>query len=440
MKFKIANFLIFKDVIFIKETNSSIERSYNKEKSGLGELYVSKNDECEFNNLSNSIIHYIFNEKDSIETKKYILLKIDNVLNSNNININHKDALESIKYKIKNCCDLKNFTENEFNYVLGHYYHKKDTNIQISVYKKKIENIIRSRNNISWLVLDFSYVSDLDSFNLIDAASKNIQILHIIYNSSYSNFLKKLGTFSKSINHSFQLNLSNCEFKINNTQKDLDSLKFENIHTLSIDKCIFTSRRTLSFFKILFNIKNLEALFINNSKLTQIDVNYIISALKSEKIPLDSLILNYVEIDEKLLLRLLIEVKSHKNLENFMFCSTKASLTILKRISHILKNENNLQRITIKLDFINKKEIEYIIEGLRINKKLICFNIQVNNLSISDFTSILNSILENEESKINSIYLGADNFSDLVKNNNDKIAFDQTVDKLAKKGIKIEYN
>lgn len=457
-----------------EEVTTSIRMSPEETISELKELYDLSNNYCELSSAINWIIHYICNDDDRSIIKDEVVLKIKSCLDLCYVEEIQKDLLKSMINKIKNGNNLHDFSEEDFfNLFVNYYYyvHNLIVSKQVRINKNKFESILESRRDLDSLKICVSFMTGSNVRSLLKAMSPNLKKL-ILLKPSDLNILRTLNKCEEILKNPIDLIISNYEFKFDNFTVISNKYTEVNIKRLIIEESDLRIAEPVLFLKSILSNKNIEELTIKDTYLTEDTVNDIISALrenesqvgkdngsqlvkenesqlvKESNLQLKSLILNNLKIDENLLLNLLEECKNNKKLKKLQIKEIPITGNISKKLSEILKGENNLEIFSIISDKIgedndsegiissedaniasgdinssenvtpdinitsednnivnedNNIAIINIAKALKENKKLLELEIHSNILQLNDFRLILNSILENNESKIKQI-------------------------------------
>lgn len=432
------------------EENITVEKTHH-----LTELYEPFLKENQLNIVSRLLIHYICHEEDMLNIKNLLLLKIDGLLNSNELNMNEDYlVLKKMRIKIKEGVSLRKFTSKMFNFILIKYYNIPHCNLSTNdnehisncnrckrfiLNKSIFENILRKRKSINNLNISFPEVYKNDCINLIDALGNNLHSINIT-NANNLDLFKISEKCNESAQAIFEISLHNFNFELDNCDKASELLD-RNISTLELFSCNLNSNVSVSFLKALVNSKNIvhfEDLIIHNTEIAEKDVDCIINILNINESALSWLELVNLKIKDELLIRLLNKLENDEKIDIFELSDHKITSTIANQISNILKNNTNIMVFTLMPIEISHNDVTCIADGLIVNKTLHEFKFCGDNISLSCFNYILEAILKNPLSKLKLVHFYIDRrlyFNEDEKDN--KIKYLNLLEKVKKLGKRV---
>lgn len=422
--------------------SGSIEKRSDECISQLDKIYSTSGVCYELRNIACLIMRYIFNEDDDRAlVRNELISAIENCLDLCYVTNYKKKLLGSMLGKILNNESLHDFSNDDFSEILIIYYYKYNeiAGYQIGKYKKKFEEMLKTRQDINSLRINIYLIFDDDFRNLVNAMSENLKKLTLVRPSN-SDILKALYICNRLIKNPIELEIINYECDLLDLEDVLTELASANIRRFTIYCCSLNSSESNSILKSILNNKTNERLIIIHPNFTESDIKNIIDALKNDEMKLNGIYLYSPEVDESLYLNFLEECKNNKKLEELILEGDQIVSNILEKALDILTGENNLESFILASNQINSENVKGIIQALSLNETLVVFGINSESLKLKDFTLILKSISGNNNSKIEQIIF--EGRQDLYNSasNHDKKAFVKAKNILLEKGVGIKYD
>lgn len=424
-------------------TSGSIEKPSYERIVKRKKLYHASGLPCGLINAINWIMHYICNENDRNLIRDELILIIKNCLDLKDVTDFQKNLLGIMLEKIEKNENLEDFSKDDLSGILIFYYYYKHNEIsedQAKNNKNKFEEILKSRGDLNSLRVIIQLVSDVDFRNLINAMSKNLNKLTLIEPSN-SDILRGLNICRDILENPIELEIMNYK----HDPIDLDDLSnglanASNVRRFTINKCNFISSASSSILDFILNNEHNERLTIVRTNLTEFDINNILSALKNDKMKLKRIFLHFLPINEDLYINLLEKFKNNNKLERLILEEDQFTSKIFEKALDILRGKNNLNTLLLVSNQIKSENINDIVQVLKQNKTLLGFGVDSKNLELKDYTSILNSISDNKDSKIELFFFGGKKDIFNSASSDDKNAFLSALGVLKQKGLEIDCN